>query len=136
MGFDVGVEVEEPFYVENIQVLPDVRAACQNYFAGRPQEAEELIRKILLTKFQAWKYEDEVRVFVKRKLDNKDGDYYFYMFDENIRLTHVIAGLRCTVPRIIIEKELSCYPEHIEIVKARLSPNAFEVIEDTRGFGP
>ena len=34
------------------------------------------------------------------------------------------------------EEQLSIYPEHIEIVKARLSPNAFEVIEDTRGFGP
>ena len=61
-----------------------------------------------------------MRVFVER--DNKDGPYYFYMFDEDIRLTHVIAGLRCTVPKSTIEEKLSIYPEHIEIVKARLSP--------------
>ncbi len=72
-------------------------------------------------------------LFLKR--DNKDGDYYFCMFDENIRLAHVIAGLRCTVPRSTIEKKLRIYPDHVEIVKARLSPNAFEVIEDVRGFG-
>ena len=79
LGFDVNtsvVEVQEPFYVENRQVLGDVRASFQNYFAGRPQEAEEAIRKILLTKFQAWNYEDEVRVFLR--LNNQDGDYYFY----------------------------------------------------------
>ena len=137
LGFDVNtsaVEVHEPFYVEKLQVLPDVRSAFQNYFSGRVQEAEAVIRRILSTKHQAWNYEDEVRVFLKR--DNKDGDYYFCMFDENITLTHVIAGLRCTVPKSTIEEKLSIYPEHIEIVKAGLSPNAFEVVEDTRGFGP
>jgi hypothetical protein len=130
LGFDINtsVKIREPFYVEQRQKLGDVRAALQNYLAGRPQEFQAIIDKILLTKFRAWNYEDEVRVFLRRA--NQDGDYYFYLFDENIRLTQVIAGLRCDVPSNTIEEKLRSYPEHIEIVKAKLSPNSFEVIAD------
>jgi len=132
LGFDVNtsvVEVREPFYVEHRQRLGDVRAAHQNYLAGRRQEYQGIIEKMLLTKFQAWDYEDEVRVFLK--LANQDGDYYFCLFDENIRLTQVIVGLRCTVPRNTIEEKLRDYPDHIEIVPAKLSLNSFEVVAAT-----
>jgi len=106
----------------------DALNIIQNASEGRQQEFKEILKKILLTKFQAWNYEDEVRIFIER--ENQDGHYYFYHFDKNIRLTQVIAGLRCAVPRNAIEEKLRSYPEHIEIIKARLSLDSFEVIAD------
>jgi hypothetical protein len=132
LGFDVNtdvVEVRKPFYVEHRQRLGNVCTAWRDYLAGRRQEYEEIIEKILLTKFQAWDYEDEVRVFLE--LANQDGPYYFCTFDENIRLVQVIIGFRCDATRNTIEEKLRGYPDHIEIIQAKLSLDSFEIVAAT-----
>ena len=95
---------------------------------------EAVAQQWLFTKFEDWRYEDEVRVFAN--LNESEGGLYFYDFDENIQLREVIVGVRCPVAKSVIDRALRGYPSSIRIIKAVLSPNSFELIEDTSGFGP
>jgi hypothetical protein len=92
----------------------------------------KMVKARLLTKFEAWRYEDEVRLFLDLREDQRRGDLYFADFDENIQLSQIILGPRCSITSSEIEAAVSIYPVPITVVQATLSPNAFEVIEDSR----
>jgi|SRR6185437_509604 len=145
LGLDIGatVEIREPFYVENRQEYDAnifLSAASRGVKNLKPsdrefQDAEGLMTKLLLTKFKAWSYENEARIFIALKEDQKQGNLYFADFDENIRPSMVIVGPRCSVAASKVEAAISKYTPSIMVVQAILSPNSFEVIEDVRGFG-
>jgi hypothetical protein len=130
LGFEIDtskVEIKYPSYVTGIQYINNFQAALLKHSEGNPKEAEENMEKILLTKFIDWKYEDEVRVLLKK--DNKDGEHYFFMFDEIIRLTQVITGVRYKDnPEYPLCNILNAFPYKLEITKTTLSKTSFEVI--------
>ena len=82
------------------------------------------MRKLRL-KFRRWEYEDEVRVF--SLLTGKNGELSYFAFGENLILRQVIVGVRCAVSRRKIEERLRGYSEPIEIIKAKLSFESFQV---------
>jgi hypothetical protein len=164
LGLDIGaaVEVQEACYVETQQALnadallaaaaqietPEADVAFQETvvverFRVPPpavvanpafSEVEKVVKALLLTKFKAWDYEDEVRILIGLREDQKEDTLYFAEFDENIQPSMVIVGPRCSVTKSEIEGAISGYSMPITIVQARLSPASYEVIEDTSGF--
>jgi len=46
--------------------------------------------RLLLTKFEAWKYEDEVRVFIELKEEQKRGCHYFADLDDDFQPASLI----------------------------------------------
>jgi len=135
LGFEVAAEIEiqEPNYVkcqERACVDPMFSEAATKRASGdlkspAPKSQETFLR-LLSTKFDAWRYEDEVRLLVRR--DEKVGDFYFYPFDDKFKLTDVILGVRCPVPVAKLKRDLRDYPEPINITRAALSKTAFEMV--------
>jgi hypothetical protein len=135
LGFDIpdrpGV-AHEPIYLDrpetqNPKVLYD---ALQSEHAV-PAAERAVMRKLLL-KFSDWDYEDEVRLLAH--LDGKPGELSYFEFGDNLALREVIAGVRSTVSKSEIEERLRTYSTPIRIRKARLSPDAFQIVEDPNGF--
>ena len=94
----------------------------------RNDEAEEIImKKLLVSKFKDWEYEDEVRMFAQ--LDEKDKDNhgkYFVDTSNILDLKQVIIGVRCDKT---IEDIKICVEGYtgIEVIKARLDFETFKV---------
>ncbi|TAM80880.1 MAG: DUF2971 domain-containing protein [Acidobacteria bacterium] len=137
LGFETGdtVEAHQPCYADSPLTLNsdalldavrrgrDLKESDQEFRA-----AQKVTENLLLTKFRAWDYEDEIRVFVS--LEKRDCNFYFYDFGKEIHPNIVIAGSRCTVPKGEIKAAVTGYSPPIRIVEAMLSSNSFEVVED------
>jgi hypothetical protein len=99
------------------------------YVSDRPElvmpPTEESIDQLLFTKFEDWKYEDEVRNWFR--LDERVGDHYFYSFDTHIRLREIIAGPLCTVTEEEIRKALRDTTD-VDVTKGRLAFRSFRVV--------
>ena len=140
LGFDVapGVRIGDPNYVQSQQEadsdvliegfpsshLSEGEAAIDPKF----QEAEQIIMRLLLTKFKDWEYEDELRLIARKKA--REGEHYFCNFDAELKPCEVRIGVRCSEPRSRIEEAVKDYSEPIRIVKTRLDPENFQVVED------
>ena len=85
--------------------------------------------RLLLTKFEAWKYEDEVRVFIELKEEQKRGCNYFADLDDNFQPVSLILGPRCRTTDREIASAISAYSTPIKIVRTMLAPDSFQVIE-------
>jgi hypothetical protein len=163
LGLDLHVDpavVQEPRYVEAREALdavallaaaarietPEADAAfreAETVFVVPPQavvanpafrEVENIVRALLLTKFKAWGYEDEVRILPGLREDQKEGTLYFADLDESIQPSVVIGGPRCSVTKSEIESAVSGYSMPITVVQAMLSPTSFEVLEEAIQF--
>jgi hypothetical protein len=94
-----------------------------------------LLQHLLFTRAAHWSYEDEIRRLVVLNQESKQaGEHHFFDFSGNLRLVKVIAGINCKVPKSEIESGLDAYAEPVEVIKARASSQAFQVIRDRRAF--
>ena len=120
LGFDLADEFVKPIeYVS--ERLP---------FPTQPRET--IGEQWLFTKFDGWKYENEVRVFTSRD-DQEDGHYFVRFDDNNLRLREVILGHHCCIERGSILELLAAYEEEPTVIRARLSYTSFEMVEDQNG---
>lgn len=99
-------------------------------FPKSPDQADS--RFILFTKYDSWKYEREIRVFVALN-DSEDG-LYFKEFDESLKPMRVIAGARCKLSKNEIVQALGELARQVKIIKARPGFTKFEIVQDKRGF--
>jgi hypothetical protein len=140
LGIDITgparVELTKPSYVTkredfdaSIRVL---LAAAANFRDLTPEHptvkgCEEITKSMILTKFKAWRYEKELRMFCDLRAYRKKGRFYFADFDEHIRPSAVIVGPRCKTAADVIEAAAAKY--RAPIVRTMLSASAFEVVE-------
>jgi hypothetical protein len=118
LGFDVSEDLPyQVTYTENI-------AALQR---GHYRETKEFFIQSITTKYRDWSYEQELRVFENRSAP-VDGTLSFMRFDESLKLKEVIAGDQCKTTREEIKDALAGYSDEIEILRARRSHVAFEMI--------
>ena len=89
-----------------------------------------VVNKWLKTKYEDWKYEEEVRISATRdEADEKTG-LYFVPFGSTLQLKEVIVGIRSSVKKEEVEKALAGYPEDVEILKAQAAHDKFKIIFD------
>ena len=90
--------------------------------------SSELSKKLLTTKFADWKYEDEVRLFVRPEETYEELGLRFYEFGKQLELRKVILGPRCTVP--VAEVRAALHPSDVGtlVVQSRLAFKTFRVI--------
>jgi len=91
----------------------------------------ESINELLFTKFRDWSYEEELRNWFR--LDEREGEHYFYPFDTLVRLREVIVGPLCGLSNAVIEKSLEEY-SGVSVLKARLAFKTFRVVKNQKGF--
>jgi hypothetical protein len=79
----------------------------------------------LFTKYEGWKYEDEVRLL---KWLEPQGHTFVDFNNEDFIFRQVILGLRSTQTKQSIENRLRGYRHDVEILMATLSPDEFRII--------
>ena len=125
LGFDVAHKYVEPVRYRCTRLPIDIRLNLPMGGLGQDE-----MREIFYTKFSGWRYEKELRVGTR--LSSKETGRYFREFRGALRLREVIVGVRCKVPRHIIEKAVGRLT--VRLIRARLAFNTFNVVVDKRGF--
>ena len=126
LGFDIP---DDPHVVHSViytneRELQDPYRLLHTVASQPPEAAQAEIMCKLLLKYEGWAYEDEVRLL--KKLG--DG-LTFFLFDESdFALRQVILGLRCTVSKKSVLNRLQGYNGHVEILRATLSSEKFQII--------
>ncbi len=83
------------------------------------------MKKLLLTKFKHWEYEQEYRAYLG--LTDETNGSYFADFSENLSLKCVIVGTQSEITRAQISQALGSLSKNVEVFKARAGFKSFEV---------
>ena len=88
--------------------------------------------KILTTKFEDWRYEDEVRFLVNLNERDKDKDteFFYKNFGEDVLLREIIIGPRCKTGRSRRKPYIAGCKPKVEIIKSRLAFRSFKVVRN------
>lgn len=86
---------------------------------------EPLMKKLLLTKFKHWEYEQEYRAYLG--LTDETNGLYFADFSENLSLKSIIVGAQSEITRAEISQTLGSLSKNVEVFKARAGFKSFEV---------
>ncbi len=95
-----------------------------------PQELQD---RLFVTKFEHWRYEEELRRFVSLSETIREGGLHFYPFGDDLRLKEVILGHLCPASRLNPIRDLVRAAKlDAKVSKARLGFKYFEVKGDGR----
>lgn len=123
LGFDVSDELAMQISYEPERLRMDIDLTRPH--AGL---SHETVQRMLLTKFDAWRYENEYRVMAELKDQDPNGLYYTN-FSESLRLCEVVLGVRCQITQEEVATWVGDLTNTVEIRKARLAFKTFEVVE-------
>lgn len=126
LGFDVPDDLVMRVSYEPTRLKFDIDTSKHN--AG---VTPEMIKAMLLTKFEAWRYENEHRVMSDLTDKDKDGRYYSD-FGPSLMLREVIIGVRCTATQQEVATWVGAMGHGVEIRKGRLAFNDFRIVEQKR----
>lgn len=124
LGFDINSELLEPVIYSKRPLKIDIDTVL-----NMPILNDEVVNKLARTKFYDWKYEDEMRAYVKLDHSTRESGFYFYPFDASVALKEVILGPRCELPIKSIESLLETYPHPVKVFQSRIAFQSFRVIE-------
>ena len=96
----------------------------------------QLARHLLLIKYLAWKYEEEVRVIINLEKISPEGGLHFVPFSLGMELREVILGPRCALPFKKVLQLCKQISNEIEVRRARLAFSSFRVIESRLRLRP
>ena len=116
--FKAAIYAREPFHVA---INPETNL---------PKPTEEEMERLLCTKFYDWKYEDEVRVFVKLDHSTLESGLYFYPFDSNLTLREVVLGPMCEIPIGRIRALVKDFDPPVAVIKASIAIGSFQVVNN------
>jgi hypothetical protein len=98
---------------------------------------DEFVRRLILTKYEHWRYEDEVRMIVALDEGTVEDGSYFLPFSENLVLREVILGPLCALPvdgmRAFVA---SMYGAEVRVRKAALAYKWYSVVPDGKYEAP
>ena len=121
LGFDFrrGDEVQEVFYEKErlrIESGADITSDLQI--------------RLLRTKFDGWRYEEEIRKFVDLSRTKREKGLYFLPFNEDLRLREVILGERTVIALKDIRALVKATNPGAVVFKTRLARRAFRIVGD------
>jgi Protein of unknown function (DUF2971) len=125
LGFDIPSELLKPVIYDRKPMKIDI-----NQEAGKLELFEETIGRLILTKFYDWKYEEELRFFVKLDHETVESGMYFYPFDTKLILREVILGPRCELPITKIRELTDSLAPSVSVISSRIAFSSFRVIKN------
>lgn len=99
-----------------------------NYLELTSQEWPAVVQKVLCTKFDNWKYEEEIRIWVPWQANGEA--IQFLDFGNKLHLKEVVLGARCTLPTSAMLRALGPLISEVKLTKARAAHHAFEMVEE------
>ena len=88
----------------------------------------ETAGRLLTTKFADWKYEQEVRLFVKPEEVSSSGGLQFFSFSDQLSLRAVYVGARSAVTKRQVQAALRSEDQNALIHATRLAFKSFRII--------
>ena len=131
LGFDVPDEAPDANGRMRSLAFPVEYTAERPQLEGRIQLNTRFIHQWLSTKYEGWRYEDEVRVFTN--LDEEIDGLFYHDFGPKLKVKQVIVGPLCT-KRAELRPFRRMYEGGLEFIKARLAFQSFDVVPDKRGL--
>lgn len=129
-GVALGFEVTSPHLLPVNYVKTPVKVGI-NPETGHPQTTELLVEQLQSTKFEDWRYENEMRVYVQLDHDSRESGLYFYPFDTSLVLKEIVLGPRCELPVESLKVLLGANEFGVKIIKSILASQSFSVVEDS-----
>jgi hypothetical protein len=127
LGFDVPDDLLVPInYVSQLSKIP-LKAGI-----SRTELSQLLNDQFFRTKFEDWRYENEVRAFVGLDHSTVEAGLYFTDFTDQLQLREVIVGPRCDIPLQRVVDLVASFSAPVHVVKARIAFTKFSVVEDRR----
>jgi len=93
---------------------------------GAPDQ--ELVQKLMFTKYDHWQYEAELRAFVPLDPSESENGIFFSEFGPKLKLTSVIVGALSSLSRDEVVEALGNLASDVELIKARLAFRSFLVV--------
>jgi hypothetical protein len=127
LGFDIPNGPKGPLF--------DVRYQRQRMNAdlaklnGTPAQHREELQRWFTTKFEHWRYEQEVRAFLILSNMTPESDLYYVDFDQETQLKQVIVGDCSDLSRDNINEALGDLVDSVEVFKARLAFRSYRVVK-------
>lgn len=130
-GLCLGFEIPDKWAIEVSYRLTRLKPEPENY---QPRNDKDTFGyKLLTTKFRHWMYEDEVRLEVRLKDAESEGQKYFLRYCDALKLREVIIGPRSS----LVAGQLldSLQPEEVgaSVCHAGLARRSYRVVRDRRG---
>lgn len=125
LGFDIPNELLVPVIYAKRLLKMEVDKKTKS-----PKPTEDIMNKLLRTKFFDWKYEDEMRLFVQLDHDTVESGKYFYSFSKNLVLREIILGPHCELPIEGIRNIVADFNPSVKVLKSRIAFTNFEVREN------
>ncbi|MDD2367642.1 MAG: DUF2971 domain-containing protein [Desulfuromonadaceae bacterium] len=119
--------------------IPDEWAKEVTYHGNRLESAleqklshnsqESLGYTLITTKYEHWRYEDEVRMIVRLEDAQYVDDHYFIQFCDGLKLREVITGPRCKLSQKQLLKVVAHEDRNVTTIKGRLAFSSFKVVQ-------
>jgi hypothetical protein len=103
-GIALGFEIPEGRLLEVTYTPDEIRTKFE--LSNDPNDNEQKFLDLATIKFHEWKYEKEYRLLVPLKDCKYQNGYYYKYFGNNLKLSEIVFGCRCTdnrKVRIILE---------------------------------
>lgn len=123
LGFDLLNEWTFPISYEAERLLEEAVDVDAGDFEG-------LGHKLLLTKYEHWMYEEEVRMIVRLEDAVSESGLFFLPFCNGLRLKDAIIGARNKSMPTDIAQHIAPDESVVLVRKARLAFNSFKIVQD------
>jgi hypothetical protein len=98
------------------------------------RELDEITKAVLFSKYSGWNYEQEVRLLIALKPDQKDGTLYFADLDDTFKPVEVLLGARCTEEdEEKLRYAVNRYDPPLPIIRTALSTDSFKIVRSCEG---
>ncbi len=131
LGFNLKRELASPVKYE-----PE-RLTDQLLDTEKPIELDDnLVRLLLTTKFEHWKYEEEYRYIVQLDKAVCEGSFHFRQFDEDLELAEVVLGAQCEMSVDAVRDFTRSHHAKVATFKARPAEKFYSVVPDEDTLPP
>jgi Protein of unknown function (DUF2971) len=129
-GIALGFDVDDQFIipVEYSKTRLPVELSGRDTAAGLKAD---YVRRLVCTKYDHWRYEDEIRLIIGLDEGTLEAGSYFNGFNRLLVLKEVVLGPLCPIPIDAVQSlTTGLYKEQVAVKKARLAFKSFIVVED------
>ena len=126
-GICLGFDIEEGF-AKKVDYLNERFSAIE----AESKTETDLLRLVLYTKYESWKYEREWRVVLKLTDLALEGSLHFYNLDGRIGLAEVILGADCDLSPATVRDLISNLHPRVGAVRGRLGLGFFKIVPDEK----
>lgn len=104
-----------------------IRRPFPNFASFDDARQLEMMKEMLHTKFEDWRYEDEVRASIKISIETEEGGLLFVNWNDDLHLAEVIVGMRSSTCKRELERALDGYAHTVQFIRAQASLTSFAV---------